>query len=88
MTCIFNLWLLVWAKLNKDRINTIQGNIWRGITQAVISYFYLRSTDQPVIVNDDKTFSIVMWRNGLCILYNLTMYYMLYKIPISIISAI
>lgn len=73
----------IYVKLTSDRISSYQVNILRGFFHFVFSYIFTVAVKQPLIHPNRKIQGLIMLRNVLGSIFNISFMYMVTRIPFS-----
>lgn len=73
----------IYVKLTSDRVSSYQVNILRGFFHFMFSYMFTTAIKQPLIHPDRKIQGLIILRNVLGSVFNISFMYMVTRIPFS-----
>jgi len=80
---VTNSGMIAWSKVHADVLPPVQSQLYRGILMTVLIYAYARYKDIPLTVKDKQKDFIRIMRNVLAAGFNIFVYFIVTKIPMS-----
>jgi len=80
--------LYLFNKMNLASVDVIQLQIWRGFIMALIYASISNANGQSLAITDKRLNWINFWRNFLGVIMNIVTFYLLSKLPASLIAVI